>query len=263
MLKVLFFDAKLLFFLLILSILLLILDNFRILNPAKGLLQTVTIPIQYGLYKSSKVVTNQFEFIILSRRASQENKALTEQLALVFSENANLRRKLAEAEGFLEQQKSLDPRDFSLVAARPIGKSRFLIIDKGSDDGIKVGQAVVYKDNFLGRTRDVGPKKAMVMLSTDPDSKISAFVSSQDGRAKGVLQGKFGSEMLLDKVLHNEALEVNDLVYSEGTEVEIPRGLILGRVAEVSARDNEVFKQAKINSVFDTSDLDIVFIVTN
>lgn len=263
MLKFLLSDSKLFFSLIILSSLLVILDNLQILNPVKGLAQTGTLPIQYGLYKSSKVITNQFEFIILARRASQENKALTEQLALVLSENANLRRKLAETEGFLEQQKALDPREFSLLPARPVGKSRFLIVDKGGDNGVKVGQAVVYKDNFLGRVREISPKKSMVMLPADPDSKISAFVTSKDGRAKGVLVGQFGSEMLLDKILHQEPLEVNDLVYSEGTEVEIPRGLILGRVAEVLVRDNEVFKQAKIKPVFDTADLDIVFIITN
>lgn len=263
MLKSLLFDIKSFIVLLLLSIALILSDNFGLLNPVKGALQVVTLPIQYGLYKSSKVVANQFGFIILSRRASQENKALTEQLALVLSENANLRRKLAETEGFLEQQKSLDPQQFSLLAARPVGKSRYMALDKGSDDGVKVGQAVVYKDNFLGRVKEVTPKKAMVMLSADPDSKISAFVNNKNGKAKGVLIGQFGSEILLDKILHQEPIEENDLVYSEGTEEQIPRGLILGRVSQVSVRDNEVFKQAKVRPVFETGDLDIVFVVTN
>lgn len=262
-LRQLFYDAKLFFSLLLLAILILILDNLGYLNPPKALVQTITIPIQYGLYKSSKVVTKQLEFAILARRASQENKALTEQLALVISENANLRRKLAETEGFLEQKKTLDPLEFNLVGARPIGKNRFLIIDKGVEDNIKKGQAVVYKDNYLGQIQEVSSKKSLVLLSSDPESKVSAFVNNKAGKGKGVLIGEYGSEMLLDKVLHNEPVEKDDLIYTEGTEDQIPRGLVLGRVAEVLERDNQVFKQAKIKPVFDIDNLDILFVVTN
>lgn len=259
----LFYDAKLFFALLFLSIALIFLDNLGLLNPPKGLVQTVTIPIQYGLYKSSRAVTNQFEFAILARRASQENKALTEQLALVLSENANLRRELSEAEGFLEQKKTLDPVEFNLVAARPIGKNRFLIIDKGGESNIKKGQAVIYKDNYLGKIHEVSTKKSLVILSSDPQSKVSSFVNSKAGKGKGVLIGEYGSDMLLDKVLHQEPLEKDDLVYTEGTEEQIPRGLILGRVVEVLERDNQVFKQAKVVPVFDIDNLDILFVVTN
>lgn len=263
MLKVLLSDVKLFSILILISALLIFTDHLSLLNQPKGFIQQVTIPIQYGLYKTSRLVINQFEFIILARKASQENKALTEQLALVLSENANLRRKLAETEGFVEQQKSLSPQEFNLVAARPIGQSRYLVIDKGIDDGIKVGQAVVYKDNFLGRVKEVSPKKANVIMSTDPDSRVSGFVTNNDGKAKGVIKGEFGSEMLLDKVLHQEPLNKNDLVYSEGTELDIPRGLIIGRISQVFNRDNEVFKQAKVLPVFTVGDLDIVFVVTN
>lgn len=262
-LRQLFYDAKLFFSLLLFSILILVLDNLGYLNSPKAVVQTITIPIQYGLYQSSKVVTKQLEFAILARRASQENKALTEQLALVISENANLRRKLAETEGFLEQKKTLDPLEFSLVGARPIGKNRFLIIDKGSQDNIKKGQAVVYKDNYLGQIQEVSSKKSLVLLSSDPDSKVSAFVNNKAGKGKGVLIGEYGSEMLLDKVLHNEPIEKDDLIYTEGTEAQIPRGLVLGRVVEVLQRDNQVFKQAKIKPVFDIDNLDILFVVTN
>lgn len=263
MLKAVLTDLKLFASLIIIALFLTVFDNLGFLNLPKSLIQTITIPIQYGLYNTSRIVTRQFEFIVLSRRASQEKKALTEQLALVLSENAQLRRKLAEAEGFIEQKKVLDPQEFEMVAARPVGKSRYLIIDKGSENGVKTGQAVVYKDNFIGRIKDVSVKKSTVTLPSDPDSKISTFVNSSDGKAKGVLIGQFGSEMLLDKVLHQEPLKKNDLVYSEGAEEQIPRGLILGRVLEVFERDNEVFKQAKVGSIFDIGNLDVVFVITN
>lgn len=237
------------------------LDYSKLLNFPKSLLQQVSVPIQYGLYKSSLNVSKQFEFIVNARKASQENKALSGQLALVLSENADLRKKLSEAQAFLSQEKTLSGEVFNLIPARPIGFSRFLIIDKGSDDGIKLNQAVVFKDNFIGLIKEVDPKKSKVILASDPDSRLSAFSQSDAGRAKGVLMGQFGSEMLLDKILHEEPVAVNNLVYSAGQELEIPRGLILGQVTEVIEKETQVFKQAKAKAVFDIGDLDVVFIV--
>lgn len=256
-------DSKAIILALFVSVLLLLTDGTGILNLPKGLLQQATIPIQYGLYKSSTHITNQFQFIFLARRAAQEHKAMSEQLAEVLSENSQLQQKLAETQALLEQQNTLDAQTFALVSARPIGVGKNLIIDRGSDDGLKKGQSVIYKDNFIGQIQEVSPKKSTVILSTDPDIKIAAFSSNQNGKAKGILIGQFGSEMLLDKIIHEEPLETKDLVYTEGSETEIPRGLIIGTVEETIVKDGEVFKQAKVKPIFDLTNLDLVFVITN
>lgn len=221
------------------------------------------MPIQYGLYRTGLSISKQFEFVILSRKASQQNKALTEQIAVLLSENANLRRKLAETEGFLEQQKALNPKTYNLIPSRPLSQTRYLGIDKGTQDGLSKNQVVVYKDNYIGTIKNISPRQSEVILVSDPDSKIAVFSQGSKGKAKGILLGQFGQEMLLDKILHEEPIEKGDLVYSEGAEASIPRGLVLGQVSEVLERSNEVFKQAKVRPLFSIGDLDILFVITN
>lgn len=261
MLKFLLLDVKTFLILLLVSVIFMMMDFMQLLLLPKGVLQQVTIPIQYGLYRSYVNVSRQFEFVLSARQAAQENKAKSEQMAQILSENANLRKKLDEARSFLDQDKVLSDRTFNLTPARPIGFSRFLLIDKGSNDGLKVNQAVVFKDNFIGRILEVDPKKSRVILGSDPDSRISAFSQSDSGKAKGILIGEFGSEMILDKILHEEPIKIGDLVYSEGQELEIPRGLILGQVSEVIEKDNEIFKKARVKPVFEIGDLEVVFVV--
>ena len=246
-----------------LSILILFLDNLHFLALPKTALSYITTPIQFGLYSSGQTAGKQFYFIFSARFAAKENKALKEQLAELLSENARLRRNLSETESLLEQQETLDPRVYNLVSARPIGLDRYLKIDKGSRDGVKESQAVIFKDNFLGRVKQVSEKTSSVELTTDPDFKLSAFSINKDGKAKGILIGKFGSEILMDKILHEEKIEKGDLVYSEGTEGFLPRGLILGIVGEVFGNETQVFKQAKIKSVFDIRDLELVFLMSD
>lgn len=262
MLTALMKDLRTFLALLVLSVGLIFIDSSGALNTVKSPLQYITSPIQYGLYKSSLVISRQFESITVARKASLENKALTEQLAQVLSENAGLRRKVLELEAFSAQQKTLNAQTFNLEASRPVGLGRYLIIDKGSDNNIKVSQPVIFKDNYIGKIKEVSPKKSQVLLSSDPDSHISAFAASES-KTKGILSGQFGSELLMDKILHQEGIKKGDLVYTEGLEPEIPRGLILGQVVDVLSKDNEVFKQATVKPIFDVGNLDVVFVVTN
>ncbi len=247
--------------LLFISLIVLLLDNFHFLDFVKRVSFYITNPISFGIYNLNQNISRQFYFIYAARLSSKENKALKEQIGQLLSENANLRQKLAELEAQVSQDKSLGPKTYNLISARPIGLSRYLKIDKGENDGVKVGQAVVFKDNYVGRIVQASPKSANIQILQDPESKVAAFSQGLEGRAKGLLIGQFGTELILDKILHEEKVSEGDLVYSEGTEGFLPRGLILGKVTSVRELANEVFKQAKVVSTFDIRDLELVFVI--
>lgn len=256
-------DLKSLLIYVFLSLLLILTDHLGALNYPKSLLQQVTIPVQYGLYQSGLYFKGQFDFIFALRKAAQENKALKKQLSEILLENATLAEKVREKQILDAQYNKIDPKNFDLLPARIIFSGRFLTLDKGLDNGVKVGQAVILYDNLVGEVKEVTPKTAKILLPHDSDFKITVFAQGKFGKAKGILYGQFNSEMLMSKILHEEPLEPGDLVYSEGIEERVPKGLILGRVFEVIEKQNEVFKEAKIESLFDVSELEIVFIIRN
>lgn len=248
-------------FYLLIAVLILGFDYYNLLSYPKQFAYYITNPVSFSLYHTKQNISRQMHFIFAARYASQENKALQAQIGQLISENASLRTQLSETQAQLEQQQSLDPKTYNSVSARPIGLGQDLKIDKGSKDGIKLGSAVIFKDNYLGRIKDVSQAQAVVQLLTDPEAKLAVFSFGKEGKAKGLLRGQFGTEMIMEKILHEEKINIDDLVYSEGTEGFLPRGLIIGRVSEVSEKPNEVFKSAKIKPVFDIRDLELVFII--
>lgn len=254
-------DFKVFILLIFFSFLLFLLDTIHLLNLPKQAVFYISNPISFGIYNTSNIIGRQFYFIFAARFAAQENKALKEQIGKLLSENATLRKSLAESQAFLSQGQHLDPQKYNLLPARPVGLGRFLKIDKGSSAGIRVGQAVVYEDNFIGKIVSVSTNSSSIQLLTDPDSKVTAFSQNLEGHAKGVLLGQFGTEAVMDKILHEERVSTGDLVYSEGLEEFLPRGLILGQVTQVLDRPNEVFKNAKVVPVFDVRDLELVFVI--
>lgn len=254
-------NFKLLLILIFLSILIMVADLFHLLTLPKKLLSYLTNPISFGLYQTSQNLQRQFYFVFQARFAAQENRALKEQIGQLLSENSLLRKKLAEAQSLISQGQHLDLQTYNLTSAHPIGIGRYLKIDKGFSSGLKINQPVIVNDNYIGKLVKVEPKTANVQLLSDPDSKVAAFSQGLEGKAKGVLVGQFGSDILMDKILHEEKINVGDLVYSEGTEGFLPRGLILGRVTKVLEAESEVFKQAKVLPNFDIRDLELVYVI--
>lgn len=254
-------NLKLFIILLILTLIILVMDLLNLLSFPKSALFFVTNPISFGLFQTERNIDKQMYFIVALRSVSQENKALKGQIGQLLSENARLRKDLAEAQSRLTQQQYLDPANYTLLPVRLIGINRYLKIDQGSSSGVKLGAAVVYNDNFVGKIVQVGEKSANVQLLTDPDSKVAAFSQGLAGKAKGILLGQFGADILLDKILQDEKINEGDLVYSEGTEGFLPRGLILGTVDKVFGSATQVFKQAKVSENFDIRDLELVYVV--
>lgn len=254
-------DLKIFLILIFLSLVIWTLDTSGFLKSIKSFAFFLTNPISFGLYSTNQHIARQFFFISAARLAAQENIALKEQLGELISENANLRKQLAEKEAFISQEDYLSFKTYNLQAARPTGLGRYLKIDKGLNSGVKTGDAAVFKDSYIGKVVTVTDESAQIQLLNDPDSKVAAFSQGKEGRAKGVVAGQFGTEILMDKILHEEKISIGDLVYSEGTEGNLPRGLVLGKITEVLKAENEVFKQASLAPIFNIRDLDLVFII--
>lgn len=248
---------------LLVAVTLFLFDSLGMLSPVRFAGNFIFSPIQIGIYQTGIKVKNQFEFIFTAKTAVNENRALKEQLSGILIENANLRQELSATKSLVEQQTIINPTTYTMLPANILGFSRFVIIDKGSLSGIKTGMPVIFHDSLIGQIKEVTDNRSTIILTSDPESKISSMINNSSGKTKGILVGQFGQGLLLDKILHQEPVSVGDLVYTEGVETVLPKGLVLGTVAEVYSRDNEVFKQARVRPIFDIANLDQVFIITN
>jgi rod shape-determining protein MreC len=256
-------DSKRIFLLLLLSIFIILLDSRGLFYFPKKTLQYLTVPIQYGLFSSSKSLRQQASFIWGSRTAAKENIALQRQLSDLLIENANLRKQLSETQAVLGQQTSINPQTFNLLAARPVGQGRYLQIDKGAGDGVVFGQVVIFKDSYIGTVTSVQPHSSQVLLPFDPSSKVSVYSQNAEGRSKGILQGQYGSQVIMNKILHKEPIAQNDLVYTDGNDGNIPKGLVVGTITSIYENPNEIFKVAQVKPVYSITDLDVVFVMRN
>lgn len=174
-----------------------------------------------------------------------------ERDALVL-ENARLRGTAQEAEELRSLMAYRDRSGAQTVAARVIGRTvdlglDGLLIDRGADDGVGEGMAVVAGDGFyLGVVRKVGPTTAVVLLGTDSRHRVAAML--QNGtRTVGYVEGGRGLGMAMRLIPQDERVDAGQLVVTSGLDPTIPRGLVIGRVERVTRAPQEPFQTAVVS----------------
>ncbi|MEP7134727.1 MAG: rod shape-determining protein MreC [Chloroflexota bacterium] len=151
-------------------------------------------------------------------------------------------------------------------AAAVIGRDpspflQYVIINRGSNDGIQRGMPVVTNQGLVGRVDAVIADAARVQLITDPASNVNVHL--QNAGADASLIGSVTGDVTLDLIPQDVALQPGDLVLTSGLGGGYPPDLIVGQVVNVRTRDFDLFQQAAVQPVVDFNRLQIVLVIVD
>ncbi len=150
--------------------------------------------------------------------------------------------------------------DLARVIGRdPSNLARYIIVDQGSAEGVKIGMPVVTPEGLVGRVTDTGTHWAKTLLIIDPSSSVNAVVQST--RATGVTQGDVNGNLIIKYVPQGEAIKTGDLILTSGMGGTFPKRLVIGEVTEVRKHDIELFQEATLKPTVDFTRLEFVLIL--
>ncbi|HOG47869.1 MAG TPA: rod shape-determining protein MreC, partial [Anaerolineae bacterium] len=202
-----------------------------------------------------------------NQRLQQQVGELTYRLSLqreIEIENANLRELL----NLKDQTPEIFGPQADLLAAEVIGRDpsnllHFLTIDRGSQDRVEPGMAVITARGLVGQIAEVRPTSATVRLLTDSTSNVSALV--QRSRATGVVRGMqeaTGTTLVMGLMAQTDGIaQQGDLVLTSGLGGNFPRRLLIGEIDEVRRRDVDMFQEATLRPAVDFGRLEMVIVV--
>ena len=138
---------------------------------------------------------------------------------------------------------------------------RYVIINRGSDEGLRRGMPVVSNQGLIGQISAVTARAARVQLITDANSSVNARLQLAD--EDGVLQGQLNGDLVLNAVPQNANIQVGELVVTSGLGGNFPPNLVIGQVTSVIKRDYDLFQSANVQPAVDFRQLEIVLIIMN
>jgi len=200
-------------------------------------------------------------------RLRQRNSDLEAEVSRLQAEVIALKQQLSETQvlSALVDFARVQPEN-RYLAATVIGRDpspfvQYVIINRGSDDGLRRGMPVVTQQGLVGRVAAVTSGAARVQLITDPASSIN--VRLEPSRAQAVVLGDLTGELSLDMIPQSAEVKVGDLILTSGLGGNYPSDILIGQVTGVRQIETDLFQHASVQPVVDFSKLEIVLIITN
>ena len=113
-----------------------------------------------------------------------------------------------------------------------------LVLDSGSRDGVRVGQAVIDAGGLMGQVIVVTPGHSTVLLLTDPDHAVPVTVARNGVRL--IAYGR-GDRLELRDIPLSAGVEVGDEIVTSGLGGRFPAGFPVGKILKLRPDDTHAF----------------------
>ena len=220
-------------------------------------------PLQRGLRRAAEPLANLVGNLDEFDRFEEENRALRQRIEQLEADNARLRELQLQVRGRAEllevQAESADELLPARVIIRDLTGLRTVVgIDRGANDGVAVGMAVLAAGGTLaGIVTEVQSDTCYVRLITDPDSAVR--VLHQPSRTESVATGDTLGN--LDAMLPWSAeVELGHIFVTSGLDGLLPQGLPVARVSSATGSVQEAFRQVRLQPLAPLEQLEQVLV---
>jgi len=151
-------------------------------------------------------------------------------------ENARLRHRLYQEVSTYPDSVDLTYHlPYKVIPARVIknsinARNNYIVLDRGSEAGIKRGMGVLHDDGPVGVVIATSPRFSKVLSLLHSESMISASIKRNNYFGSLVWRSTNPVHMRLEAVPKHAPVQIGDTVITSGQSALFPRGLVIGTV---------------------------------
>lgn len=168
-------------------------------------------------------------------RELQVNTSRMHRLLAVAEENQRLRELLGGTRGYRLNAQLAGIIDVDLDPSR-----QRIVLDVGSADGVRVGQAMIDAGGVLGQVIEVTPRHATALLLTDPEHAVPVQVARSGLRTIAYGTGRT-DRLRLPSIPQSGDIRVGDRLVTSGIGGRFPAGFPVGVVEQVGPDETQLF----------------------
>lgn len=236
-------------------------------SPLTNAADFVVSPLQKAAaYVSAKL--DDFTGGFVSSRSYRDRVAELEQQVADYQNQLvdyeKIKKQLASYEEFLDVREK-NP-DYTWVYTTIVGRDSAdafgsFTINKGSNDSIKVNDAVISSDYLVGVVTEVNPTSAVVRSIMDPSVNIAAY-DIRTGEL-GYVSSTFDGKCRLAGLDKNSAVSKGGIVCTSGTGGIFPKDLIIGTISSVENSQTDLSAYANLQPAVESRDIHDCFVITS
>jgi len=198
---------------------------------------------------------------------------LKQQNRMLAEENARLRDNLqgsfrASDRKIFVWNDTVYQQQFQYVSARIVNASvnrqkNFLMINKGSNQGIEQNMGVIAGDGIVGMVKSVSANYALVLPVIHLDANISARLKRNDQKGIVNWDGKHFTYATMKGIPGHIGVERGDTIVTSGQSVFFPEGLKVGYVSDYVQNRSDNFYTITLRLAVDFNSIQHVYVIRN
>ena len=229
----------------------------------------IVMPIENGLTYLKNKINNNNSFFENVDKLKSENESLKQknseleqkmrEFEIMKNENEQLKQELNLAEKYGEY--TTVP---GMIISRDISNySKILVINIGSDNGIKEKMTVIADEGLVGYIVSTTAKTAKIQTIVDSASATSCLASSTRDTmiCKGTIENK--SILSASNIATDARIIQGDSVETSGLGGIYLKGIHVGKIKKVNEGTNKTDSYATIEAAVDFEKLETVLVITN
>jgi len=222
----------------------------HVIQPARDVLYAAYNPI-YALASypvlSREWLSQQSKSEAQLRRENTAMQAELLQAQVRLQKLSELSAENTRLRGLLDTPLIIDGR---MEIAEVIGTDadplrHIIVINRGSQNQLKVGQTVLDDKGIMGQIIAVYPHSSRVMLLSDKEHSLSVRLEHTGMRAIVSGTGDLG-RLKMEYVPTSANIQVGEKVYSSGLGEHFPAGYLVGSIAKISRHNSGEFAQIDV-----------------
>ena len=238
---------------LIISITLLVLDkNLLISNKIRSNMSHLIEPIYKLAELPVNIYSNFSEYSHNKNQLIKENKRLRKKILVqsgLIQKIPSLKEENKRLKKLLDSQGSDKSSKILIAELIKINLSPFsnkIVINKGKNDNLFLGQTVIDSKGVLGQISELNNDFSIVTLITDPGHALLGINPRTD--KKIVISGTGDNRILHAKFISlNEDVVEGDYLITSGLDNIFPEGYLIGEITKISRNKNEDFLSVKVS----------------
>jgi rod shape-determining protein MreC len=228
-------------------------------------------PIQSALDEVASGVASVGAALTEIDQLRVDNAALREETTRLRNESAHVDELRRENESLTALLQLRSGFQYETAAAQVVGREssefrRLLTIDKGTDQGLELGDVVIAQGGALaGRIVEIGSQAAIALLISDTSSTVVGQLATTP--STGTIVGQLSGMLVMNDIESTARIQLGEEVYTAGIELgggvrsPYPKGLVVGQVVDVTRDANSVVQTAYLQPAADLEHLEFVLVI--
>lgn len=246
-------------------------DVFNNIND--GVFNVVT-SLRYTLFQAPiNSANDKLKEVLDLQTITDENKLLRENVKALAANQAYIDSLEKENQALKELMKFKDTNEgLNFIAAtvtfrNPESWSNTVKLDVGTNDGVKLNDAVILAEGLIGRIESVEEESSVVRLLISPEmaSKVAVKINLEDDSSVEAIIDNYDDNsgaFNLSLLEANEDIQLGDQVVTTGSGGLIPAGIIVGEISFVEQSINQLGSKIHVKPYANFTSFEYVYVVS-